>query len=115
MKTMLLILSLFFPASSYAESRSVASWQSEFSELAPGMSRVSTEEMIAKIRGVKSSYELWAMDTSALVAYQLDSMTILLATYKPGKPAAHVAAESPSSGHPPEDGVLLNYQVLELN
>lgn len=115
MKTMILVLSLLIPASSLAESRTVASWQAEFSGLVSGMSRVSAEELIAGIRDIKSTYELWAMDTSTLVAYRLDSTAILLVTYKPGTPAAHVAAGSNHEGHPPVDGILLNHQVLALH
>ncbi|MEO8463799.1 MAG: hypothetical protein ABI640_00520 [Gammaproteobacteria bacterium] len=114
MKALVLVMSLLVPASTYAESRSLAAWQDEFVGLSSGMSRELTEAKIAQIRGVKSTYELWAMDTTALVAYQLDSNAILLVTYKPGTPAAHVAAGSESHGHPPVDGVLLDYQVLEL-
>ena len=114
MKIIVLILSLLLPASSNAESRSLASWQTEFTGLVSGLYRVSTEEKIAKIRGIKSTYELWAMDTSALVAYQLDSTAILLVAYKPGRPAPHVVAGSGSGGHPPVDGMLISYQVLGL-
>lgn len=54
------------------------------------------------------------MNTSALVAYRLDATTILLTTYKPGIPAAHVAAAK-NGGHPPVDGMLISYQFLELH
>ncbi len=114
MKSIVLAMSLIVSISSYAESRSIAAWQAEFNGLSSGMPREVSEEKIARIRGVKSTYELWAMDTSALVAYQLDANSVLLVTYQPGTPAAHVAAGSKSGGHPPVDGVLLHYEVLEL-
>lgn len=89
-----------------------ADWLTEFGRLAAGMSRVDAEREIARVRAIKSTYELWAMDTSASVPYRLDAETLLLVTYRPGKPAAHGIAGQ--GGHPPVDGVLLDYQVLRL-
>ncbi len=114
MKTLVLVTSLFLAASSHAGEGSVATWQPKFIDLTQGMPRQQAEAEIAKARGVKSAYELWAMDTSDLVAYRLDSRTILLVTYKPGTPAAHVAAGYGHAGHPPVDGTLVSYRLLAL-
>ena len=114
MKALVLVLSLLLSTSIHAGTDSIATWQAKFIELTQGMPREQAEAKIAQVRGVKSTYELWAMDTSDLVAYGLDSKTILLVTYKPGTPAAHVAAGSGHDGHPPVDGTLVRYQLLKL-
>jgi hypothetical protein len=111
MRIIILVISIFVFMANSAAAKSSADWRPEFSNLKQGMSRVLAEEEIAHIRKIKTTYDLWAMDTSALVAYQLDPTTILLVTYQSGTPAAHVSA---GQGHPPVDGVLLSYQVIEL-
>jgi len=99
-------------ACAFSEFKSPGSWEAEFKSLVPGLSRVAAEKEISKIRKVKSSYDLWAMDTHALVAYRLDPETILLVTYKPGIPAAHTI--NGQANQPPEDGKVIEYQVLQL-
>ena len=95
-----------------AQPKSPLSWRAKFVNLLPGMSRRETEQEIAKIRKVKSTYELWAMDLSPTVAYRLDSEMILLATYKPGSPAAR--GINGQGGQSPIDGSLIGFEVLQL-
>lgn len=113
MKTLaLLLLSLGLVAPAAAQTKSPATWQAEFQNLVTGLPRVQAEREIARIRNVKSTYELYAMDTSAWVAYRLDDQTILLVNYRPGTPAAH--GINGQGGHAPVDGTLLTYQTLQL-
>ena len=112
MKFLILFIPLFVTSAVATPQKSPAAWQVDFEHLAPGLSRVAAEAEIARVRATKPAYELWAMDTSATVAYRLDPETILLVTYQPGKPAAHGIAGQ--GGHPPVDAVLLNFQVLRL-
>ncbi|MEP6823312.1 MAG: hypothetical protein ABI919_00745 [Ramlibacter sp.] len=114
MKSIVFFVALLLAASTHAQSGALATWQGRFVELSAGMPRAQAELKIAQVRGVNSTYELWAMDTSPLVAYRLDARTILIVTYQPGSPAAHVAGSSGNGGHPPLDGTLIRSQVLEL-
>ena len=95
-----------------AEIKSPATWQSEFEKLSPGMPRLEAENEIARIRKVKSTYDLRAMDLSSLVPYKLDPETILLVIYKPGSPAAR--GINGQGGKSPVDGSLIRFDVLKL-
>lgn len=95
-----------------AQAKPLLAWRAEFANLAPGMTRVAAEAEIARVRAIPSAYELWAMDTSAVVPYRLDAETVLLVNYKPGTPAAH--GLSGQGGHPPVDALLLDFQVLKV-
>jgi hypothetical protein len=107
-----ILLAFLFFASAIASAKSPASWQAQFAGLAPGMPRLAAEKQIALVRNVASTYDLWAMDTSAHVAYRLDADTILLVTYKPGVPAARTI--DGHGGQGPLDGVLLEYELIAL-
>jgi hypothetical protein len=94
-----------------ADTKTPNEWRNEFGKLASGMSRRDAEREIARVRNVKSTHDLWAMDVSPLVAYRLDSATILLVTYQPGAPAPRT---NEGHGPPPRDGELVAYQILML-
>lgn len=84
-------------------------WEDTFKSLSAGISRTQAEQKIEMARKIKSNYDIYAMDTESLVAYKLDDKTILLVTYRPGMPAAHVIG---GDGHPPQDGELTGFRVL---
>ncbi|GEM_PF-2422989 len=94
------------------EPASPAAWQARFIRLTPGMSRTDAEHEIETVRKVKSLYDMWAMDTSATVAYRLDPETILLVTYRPGIPGCRTIEGVCLP--PQKDGKLVDYAVLPL-
>ena len=79
-------------------------------KLVVGMKRVEAERLIAEATGVKSKYDLHAMDTSSEVRYS-DGTTVLIVRYKPGSPAPTIAL--PDGGrrsYPPVDGEVLSWE-----
>jgi hypothetical protein len=88
-------------------------WEQRFATLVPGQGRVEAEACIAAVRQVPTTYDLYAMDTSAVVAYRLDPETVLVVRYRPGTPAAHVSGGA-AGGHPPVDGAVLDRAVVRL-
>ncbi|MFA6174760.1 MAG: hypothetical protein WC701_13945 [Kiritimatiellales bacterium] len=81
-------------------------------KLAVGTTRLDAERIIADATGVKSKYDLYAMDTSLEVRYQ-DGSTVLLVHYKPGSPAPWVTTPDGHAQHlPPIDGEVLSWEFL---
>ncbi|MEI7835391.1 MAG: hypothetical protein WCK05_03170 [Planctomycetota bacterium] len=74
------------------------------------MSRLEAERLIAQATGVKSKYDLYAMDTSSEVRYS-DGTVILIVRYKPGSPAPTIQLPDGSrQGYPPMDGDVLSWE-----
>ncbi|MCY2928884.1 MAG: HEAT repeat domain-containing protein, partial [Planctomycetota bacterium] len=79
-------------------------------KLAVGMSRLEAERLIAQATGVKSKYDLYAMDTSSEVRYS-DGTVILIVRYKPGSPAPTIQLpDGNRQGYPPMDGEVLSWE-----
>ena len=82
-------------------------------KLAVGMKRLEAERVIAEATGVKSGYDLHAMDTSREVRYR-DGSTVLVVRYKPGSPAPWIATPDGGAQHlPPVDGEVLSWEFRQ--
>ena len=80
--------------------------------LVAGMKRLDAERIIADATGVKSKYDLYAMDASREVRYR-DGTTVLVVRYKPGSPAPWVKMPDGHAEHlPPMDGEVLSWEFL---
>lgn len=81
--------------------------------LSVGMKRLEAERVIAEATGVKSRYDLHAMDTSREVRYR-DGSTVLVVRYKPGSPAPWIATPDGAAQHlPPVDGEVLSWEFRQ--
>jgi hypothetical protein len=78
-------------------------------KLAVGMKRVEAEQLIAEATGVRSKYDLHAMDVSPEARYE-DGQGVLVVRYRPGTPAPLVTMSNGGSEHlPPIDGEVLSW------
>jgi hypothetical protein len=83
-------------------------------ELVAGMKRLEAERLIAAATGVKSIYDLHAMNTSKEVAYR-DGAEALIVKYKPGIPAPTFIL--PDGGHrtlPAVDGEVISWEFVPV-
>jgi hypothetical protein len=79
--------------------------------LVVGMKRLDAEQAIADATGLKSRYDIHAMDTSREVQYR-DGDTILVVKYKPGAPAPlFTNNDGQVQGLPPIDGEVISWTV----
>ena len=79
-------------------------------KLAAGMKRAEAERLIAQATGVKSTYDLNAMDTSREVTYRHGSVTLIV-QYQPGAPAPTISLPNGNRGsYPPIDGEVISWR-----
>ena len=79
-------------------------------KLAVGMQRLEAERLIAQATGLKSKYDLYAMDTSSEVRYS-DGTVTLIVRYKPGSPGPTIQLpDGNRQGYPPMDGEVLSWE-----
>lgn len=83
-------------------------------ELVAGMKRLEAERLIAAATGVKSTYDLHAMNTDREVTYR-DGSEALIVKYKPGLPAP--TFKMPDGGHqtlPAVDGEVISWEFVPV-
>ena len=83
-------------------------------ELVAGMKRLEAERLIAAATGVKSIYDLHAMNTSKEVTYR-DGAEALIVKYKPGIPAPTFIV--PGGGRqtlPAVDGEVIAWEFVPV-
>ena len=77
--------------------------------LSEGMPRADAERLIAQATGRKSTYDLYAMDTSSEVRYR-DGGAVLVVRYKPGAPAPlFTGTNGQTQDLPPIDGEVISW------
>ena len=80
--------------------------------LSIGMKRAAAERLIEQATGIKSTYDIYSMDISPEVKYQMGT-TILIVRYKPGSPSPLIKTPN---GHvqdlPPIDGEVLSWEYV---
>ena len=122
-KIIILITALILTCSAFAQTpachdekkTAYSNWVEEFKELQPNMSRLETEKIIEKIREIKSTYDVYAMDISDIVVYKLDQKHVLLVWYKPGTPAPTIITSDGRRKHyPPKDGHYLKHRLIAI-
>jgi hypothetical protein len=84
-------------------------WMEKLKEFKSEMPRADAEKIIETVRGIKSTYDLYAMDTSDIVVYRLDERCVLVVCYEPGFPAPRTSI--PGGDRPPIDGKYLKHRV----
>jgi hypothetical protein len=87
-------------------------WMEKLKELKSEMPRADAEKIIEAVRGIKSTYDLYAMDISDIVVYRLDERCVLVVCYEPGFPAPRTSI--PGGDQPPKDGKYVKHRVTIL-
>jgi hypothetical protein len=78
-------------------------------KLVAGMKRAEAERLIAEATGVKSTYDVRAMDTAREVTYRQGSVSLIV-QYQPGAPAPTIALPNGSrESYPPIDGEVISW------
>jgi hypothetical protein len=113
MRTIFILTVFFYSPICFAFQDSLT-WRSRLKELTISMPRASAEEIIAKARGMKTKYDVNAMDLRNIVVYKLDDDFVLVVNYKSGIPRTRLA--DPGGGETKAiDGSLISYDVLRID